>query len=162
MEGGRGGVIGRLVPNHVVMVLSCPVGHVLILSLSLEELTVREIAYGQGRAKNRNVLVNTIPNACYEVNHAWLVMFEDSQFKNGELLNNIFHFSLLSTQRFFFVPWLWVAENLLLFVSKCKAVDLLVCFVCSSWADKFLPLMSNSVAQLMETGTVGETGRSAV
>ena len=55
MEGGQDGVIGRLALNRAVMVLSCPVDHVPILPLPLEELTVREITYSQGRAKKWNV-----------------------------------------------------------------------------------------------------------
>lgn len=77
MEGGQDGVIRRLALNRAVMVLSCPVDHVPILPLRLEELTVREITYGQGRAKKWNVLVNT--DACYEVNHALFDVLETSQ-----------------------------------------------------------------------------------
>lgn len=60
MEGGQDGVIGRLALNRAVMVLSCPVDHVPILPLPLEELTVREITYSQGRAKKWNVLLMEI------------------------------------------------------------------------------------------------------
>lgn len=77
MEGGQDGVIGRLALNRAVIVLSCPVDHVPTLPLRLEELTVREITYGQGRAKKWNVLVNT--DACNEVNHALFDVLETSQ-----------------------------------------------------------------------------------
>ena len=128
MEGGQDGVIGRLALNRAVMVLSCPVDHVPILPLRLEELTVREITYGQGRAKKWNVLVNT--DACYEVNHALFDVLETSQWCSIFCPEHLKCLSEVSS-------CLLVMDcgNLLLFFWKYKAVFfLLVCFLCSSWA----------------------------
>ena len=129
MEGGQDGVIGRLALNRAVMVLSCPVDHVPILPLPLEELTVREITYSQGRAKKWNVLVNTIPMLVTK----WIMLclmclkhLSDVQFFVRSTLNVY--------QRFLLVSWSWIAEIYCYSFGNIKQFFLLVCFLCSSWA----------------------------
>ena len=141
MEGGQDGVIGRLALNRAVMVLSCPVDHVPILPLRLEELTVREITYGQGRAKKWNVLVNI--DACYEVNHALFDVLETSQWCSIFCPEHLKCLSEVSS-------CLLVMDfgNLLLFFWKYKAVFFVGLFFvfflgCSKFWWRFFQLMSN-------------------
>lgn len=143
MEGGQDGVIGRLALNRVVMVLSCPVDHVPILPLPLEELTVREITYGQGRAKKWNVLVNTIPMLVTK----WIMLclmclkhLNDVQFFVRSTLNVY--------QRFLLVSWSWITEIYCYSFGNIKQFFLLVCFFvfflgCSKFWWRFFQLMSN-------------------